>query len=123
MIMHEESWNAEKLLRTSGAYWESCTLHTAVALEIFSLLGYEYLEAEDLAQKTNSSTRAISVLLNALAAMGLLIKTGDRYANTATANAFLNKSSPHYCGYLIGHHSHLIKAWRICRKRCGTGSP
>ena len=49
MMMHEESWNAEKLLRTSGAYWESCTLHTAVALGIFSLLGNEYLEAEDLA--------------------------------------------------------------------------
>ncbi len=123
MIMHEESWNAEKLLRTSGAYWESCTLHTAVALEIFSLLGYEYLEAEDLAQKTNSSTRAISVLLNALAAMGLLIKTGDRYANTATANAFLNKSSPHYCGYLIGHHSHLIKAWADLSEAVRNGKP
>jgi predicted O-methyltransferase YrrM len=123
MMTHEESWNAEKLLRISGAYWESCTLHAAVALGIFSLLGNEYLEAEDLAQRTNSSTRALSMLLNALAAMGLLIKTGDRYANTAAANTFLNKSSPHYCGYLIGHHYHSVKAWADLSQAVLSGKP
>lgn len=123
MMMHEESWNAEKLLRTSGAYWESCTLHTAVALGIFSLLGNEYLEAEDLAQKTNASTRAMIMLLNALAAMGLLIKTGERYANTAAANTFLNKSSPHYCGYLIGHHEQAVKAWADLSQAVRSGKP
>jgi hypothetical protein len=32
--MSESVWNAETLLKTSGVYWEACTLHAGVYLLI-----------------------------------------------------------------------------------------
>ncbi len=121
--MNKETWNAERLLRTSGSYWEACTLHTGVRLEVFTHLGDKQLTAEELATKIVVSERGISMLLNALTAMGLLVKHNNRYENTAESKVFLIKESPQYCGSLISHHAVLINYWARLAQSVKSGEP
>jgi predicted O-methyltransferase YrrM len=121
--MNKETWNAERLLRTSGSYWEACTLHTGVRLEVFTHLGDEQLTAEELATKIVVSERGITMLLNALTAMGLLVKNNNRYENTAESKVFLIKESPQYCGSLISHHAVLINYWAQLAQSVKSGKP
>jgi predicted O-methyltransferase YrrM len=121
--MNKETWNAERLLRTSGSYWEACTLHTGIRLEIFTHLGNEHLTAEELARRIDVSERGITLLLNALAAMGLLVKHNNRYGNSAESKVFLMKESPQYCGSLISHHAVLINYWAQLAQSVKSGQP
>jgi hypothetical protein len=70
--MEEDRWTVDTLLKTSGSFWEACTLHTAVTLEIFTLLGDEPLSAEEVAEKLAGDVRGTTMLLNGLTAMGVL---------------------------------------------------
>ena len=122
-MMSDEAWNAERLLRTSGSYWEACTLHTGVSLEVFTRLGDARLTAGDLAAKIGGSVRGAAMLLNALTAMGLLIKHDNRYANTAEGKVLLIKGSPRYCGSMIQHHAVLINYWSRLPQAVTSGRP
>jgi SAM-dependent methyltransferase len=121
--MNEEDWNPGKLLEISGNYWLSCALHAGVKLDIFTLIGNQQLAAEEIAQKLNGDPRGVSMLLNALTAMNLLTKKGEAYSNLPTAAFFLSKASPHYIGYIIRHHHHLMESWSHLDQGVKTGKP
>ena len=78
-------WNVGKLLEVSGSYWQACTLHAGVKLDLFSRIENGNETAENIAGNTGYDVRGVMVLLDALAAMGLIVKTGTRYSNTETA--------------------------------------
>jgi hypothetical protein len=109
--MKHDAWHPGKLLETSGAYWKTCALHAAVQLDVFSVIADQRLSAEAVAKSLKADPRALAMLLNAVTAMDLLEKSGDRYANTPEARTFLCKSSPGYIGYIIKHHHHLVASW------------
>jgi hypothetical protein len=109
--MKTQELNPGTLLQTSGSYWETCTLHAAVKIDVFTLVGNNYLGSDNLAEKLGGNARGVKMLLDALAAMGLLEKKDGKYANTALASTFLSKDSPRYIGHIIKHHSHLVESW------------
>lgn len=112
-----------KLLNLSGAYWETCTLHAAVKLELFSIIADQALAAQEVARRGNADSRATAMLLDALCAMGLLQKEADTYRNTRDARTFLCKDSPRYVGYMIMHHHHLVESWARLDEAVVTGKP
>ena len=77
--MNKTQWNPGTLLQTSGYYWQTCTLHTGVKLNIFTVIGQKSLSVDDICKKTDADPKGLSVLLNALASMDLITKTGDLY--------------------------------------------
>ena len=121
--MSARNWDAGQLLGTSGQFWETCTLHAGVALEVFTVLDDKQLTAEEVARETEADCRALTMLLNALAAMGLLAKTENNYSNTPSAAAFLSKHSPKYLGYIIMHHHHLVESWSRLDEAVRSGQP
>ena len=50
------------------------------------------------------------MLLNALSAMGILIKKEDRYSNSYSSKSFLVRDAPGYIGYIALHHHYLMEA-------------
>ena len=110
-------------MAVSGAYWQTCTLHAGVKLGIFTLMGDQPHTAEALAQKSGADLRGITMLLNALAAMGLLVKTDNAYANSQAAATFLSKESKAYLGHMIMHHHHLVESWGRLDEAVTTGKP
>jgi predicted O-methyltransferase YrrM len=121
--MERRAWSPDKLLRVSGYYWKSFALHAAIKLGIFTIIESDELTGEDIAQRLNATERGVVMLLNALAAMNLLIKKGDRYSNTPSSTSFLSKNSPEYMGHIIMHHHHLALSWSKLDEAVRTGGP
>jgi predicted O-methyltransferase YrrM len=116
-------WTPDELLRLSGNYWQSFTLHAAVVLDVFTQIGNDRLTNDNIAQRLNGDTRGVTMLLNALTAMKLLGKADGRYFNTPEGKQFLSKDSPGYIGYIIMHHHHLADSWNRLDQAVKTGAP
>ena len=84
-----------------GYYWESKVLLTAVKLDVFGALARGPVTDADMARRLGTDQRAIGLLLNALVAIGLLGKEGERYGNTSESQEYLVKESPKYAGHLL----------------------
>jgi len=121
--MNSNNWNPGSLLQVSGSYWQAFTLHAGVKLEIFTILSQGAMSAEKLARQIQADLRGTTMLLNALAAMGLLEKRGDNYIATQPAVAFLSETSPDYVGHMILHHHHLSETWCRMDEAIRSGRP
>ena len=121
--MDKKSWTVPELLQMSGDYWSSCALHAGVKLDLFTpLVGHRYNAAE-LAGLLKCDIRGLAMLLNALAALNLLEKTGTGYTATPFAAEFLARTSPSYLGYIIMHHHHLMFSWVHLDESVKSGEP
>ena len=119
--MSTRNWDLGEIMGVSGQFWETCALHAGVALDLFTALGEEQLDAKEVSTRVGADPRALGMLLNALAAMELIVKADDRYTNTASAATFLSKESPRYMGYIIMHHHHLVASWSRLDEAVTTG--
>jgi len=121
--MQINKWNPGQLLQTSGSYWMGCTLHASVKLDIYSCLSDSEKSASQISKMIDAGLDATTRLLNALVAMGLIVKNEDRYANTPESAMYLQKSSSSYIGYMIMHHHHLVEGWSKLDQAITTGKP
>lgn len=121
--MTTEEWHPGTLLELSGYFWKTCTLHAAVKLDVFTLIGDKSLTAEELAGNAGTDADAMTRLADALVSMALLSKKNDRYSNTPPSARFLSKSSPEYIGYMVLHHHYLVELWRRLDESVQTGKP
>ena len=117
------NWDVGKILEVSGSYWHACTLHAGVKLDLFSRIEAGDNTAEEIAGGLGYNVRGVAVLLDALAAMGLIVKAKSRYSNTPASKSLLVKGSPQYIGYMIMHHHHLVEAWSRLDQAVRTGKP
>lgn len=86
----------QKLLSLITAYQQSRVLFTFVELEIPQLLGKEKLTADEIAKKKKIETLAMDRFLNAAVTVGLLKKSGNKYANSEISESFLIKGTEFY---------------------------
>ena len=82
------------LLRTADAFTDSRTLLAGVELNLFTHLGRKGLPAREIARREKSSEEGVEFLMNALAGMGLLTKSGHRFRNTPLSRTYLDTASP-----------------------------
>ena len=109
--MESFNWNPGSLLEMSGYYWKTCTLHTSVKLDIFTVIGSKALSCDEINKTLKVDKRGLSMLLNSLSALELLVKDDETYSNSPPALTFLSKDSPQYLGFMIMHHHHLMESW------------
>ena len=121
--MESKEWTAGEILGVSGSYWQACTLHAGVKLGLFTLINNEEIDAQGIGERLGCDVRGITMLLNALSAMGLLKKKQDKYANTDASKSLLVKESPRYIGYMIMHHHHLVETWSKLDNAVRSGRP
>jgi SAM-dependent methyltransferase len=111
------------LLQLSGAYWNSCVLHAAVKLDVFTQMAQGAASTAEISKLTGSNERGMTMLLNSLSAMDLLNKTGNLYSLPPLSAKYLSKESNHYLGHIILHHHHLMSAWARLDEAVKTGGP
>lgn len=119
----KKDWSIGDLLSTSSAYWRGCALQAGVRLEIFTVLHDNQLEFDDIAKSIDCDERGTEYLLNALSAMGLLVKGGSVYGNTTAALEMLSRKSSKYMGHIILHHHHILDGWAQLDQAVKTGMP
>lgn len=94
------------------AFRRSKTMFAGVSLGVFDALESGPKSATQLAGEVKADADTLGRLLNALVGLGLLTKSGDRYANTPAANAYLTSTSPHrFTGYINYSNDVIWKLW------------
>ncbi len=121
--MEPFNWNPGTLLGMSGYYWKTCTLHTGVKLDIFTVIGSKTLSCDQINKILKADKRGLSMLLNSLSALELLVKDDETYSNSPSALTFLSKDSPQYLGFMIMHHHHLMESWHKMDTAIIEGKP
>lgn len=94
-----------------GYYWETKILLTAVRLDVFSVLNGKPKTAAETAARVGAHEPTLVLLLNALVAMGLLMKSAGLYGNSGTAETHLVRHSPQYIGHLLLLHDAEWNNW------------
>jgi len=74
-----EKWNAERLLEMGGAFQSSRILLTAAELDLFAKLRGRPRTVQDLCESEGWYPRGLRIIMDALAAIGLLSRTSDGY--------------------------------------------
>jgi len=105
-----------------GYYWETKILLTAVKLDLFSALEGTLKTAREVADRIGAHEPTLSLLLNALVAMKLLTKEGDRYGNSSAADKHLVRRSPQYIGHLLLLHDAEWNNWGKLEETIRTGT-
>ena len=115
--------SANDLLNLSNSYWSTCALHAGVKLDLFTPLSACLFTASKLAELVVCDVRGLSMLLQALTAIGLLEKIDDSFTVTGVSAEFLSRASPHYLGHIILHHHYLMSSWARLDEAVRSGGP
>ncbi len=111
-----EEWN-ERI----RAFQESRAILTALELDLFTAVDGG-ATAEAAAAKMNTDARATGMLLNALAAIGLITKEGGVFRNAPVAAEFFSAESAANIRPALLHTAHLWPRWSTLTECVRTGT-
>jgi precorrin-6B methylase 2 len=104
-------WTQDAVLGLSRSFMESRVLLTAAELDLFSLLARRPLSAQQIARQLTADQRALTILLDALAAMGLLTKRRGAWRTEPSAARLLATGSAGSVLPMVRHSAHLWQRW------------
>lgn len=118
----------EAVLALARQFMESRILLSAAQLNIFTVLDQTPSTADELADRLSFDRRGLTILLDALAAMGLLVKEKNRYRCTGETAVFLTDDHPRSVLPMIRHLVNLWERWsgltdRVRGKRAAESPP
>jgi precorrin-6B methylase 2 len=118
-----EGMDPMKVMQVASAYWDSCVLHAANRLNIFSILDDKSKDLDTLARETESDRRCLGALLSALVSIGFLDRDGDVFRNNRFSRTFLAESSKYYQGGIVYMFENWYQAWGGLYNTVKTGKP
>jgi predicted O-methyltransferase YrrM len=101
----------QKLLGQARNFMESRILLSGAELDIFTKLADHPHSAVELAEANHWHPRPLTVLLDALAAMGLLVKNADQYQTEPAAAPYLTMPSPDSVLPMVRHAATIWNNW------------
>ena len=111
-----------RLEKIASGFMNARVLLSAVELDLFTALGADTLSADEVARRTHTAEDPVARLLNALVALKIVIKKGDRYRNTAAARCHLVAGAPEYLGDIMRHRASMWESWSNLTKIVRTGT-
>jgi predicted O-methyltransferase YrrM len=103
--------SSEEILRLSMNFMESRILLSGAELNLFTLLKPAPLSAQEVASRIGADLRALTILLDALSAVGLLVKEGETYRCTSPVSSLLSEDAPNSVLSMVLHAAHLWRRW------------
>ncbi len=113
----------EKFLELGYAYWQPRVLHAAFGLGVFQALGRRVFTVNALAHRVKANTRGLELLLNALAAMGLLKKKGSKFSNSAAVLSLCLPGKETHIGDFVKLQNLSWQGWSHLEEVVRTGKP
>jgi 2-polyprenyl-3-methyl-5-hydroxy-6-metoxy-1,4-benzoquinol methylase len=113
---------AKEFARLWGGFQASRVVLTANNLRVFENIGIGR-SAADVATLLKTDPRATEILLDAVAALGLLRKVRSTYRCSRLARRFLLPDSPRYQGDMLRHADTLWRNWSGLDDVVRTGRP
>jgi len=116
-------WSADTLMEAVRGYGQACLITAAADLDLFTALARRPAPAGDLAAAIQADPRATEVLLDALAALELLVKRGDTYEVPPDVAGLLTEDTPTNILPAIRHHGNCLRRWAQLARVVQTGRP
>ena len=101
----------QTMLSLARNFMESRILLTGAELDLFTLLGPAPLSAQEVAVRIHADLRALTILLDALAAMGLLVKKKETYQCPPSIFLGLAAEAPESVLPMVLHMADLWRRW------------
>ncbi|MFO0706390.1 MAG: methyltransferase [Nitrospira sp.] len=112
------------IMHLGTGFMASKTLLSAIELGLFTELAKGPLTLEALTERVHLHTRSARDFFDALVALGLLKRTGTRYANTPETARFLDRNKPSYIGGILEMaNARLYPFWGTLTDGLRTGQP
>lgn len=99
-----------ELREMMAGFQQSRILLSAVELDVFTAVG-EGATAQEVAAELKTDPRATGTLLNALVALGALVKRQERFENTPETARFLVAGSAEYARPALMHTVNMWNSW------------
>lgn len=114
--------DGQKVLEMMRGYQASCVIAAAVDLDVFEKLSVART-APEVAAETACAERGITILLDALAALGLVEKDGNHYRLPEQLAPSLLGDSPESVIPMLRHQTSCLRRWARLPWTIKTGSP
>ncbi len=119
-----EQSTPERILSLGLGFWGSKTLLSAVEISLFTELAKGSSDLETLSERLMLHPRSARDFLDALVALGMLERNGDRYSNTPETDLFLDRAKPSYIGGMLEMaNARLYPFWGSLTEALRTGQP
>src|SRR5574341_2104469 len=123
-LMGDRQLTPDRIVQLGMGFWGSKTLLSAIELGLFTELAKRPQNAAALTERLKLHPRSTRDFLDALVALGMLKRTGDRYANTPETNLFLDRAKPSYVGGMLEMaNTRLYRFWGSLTEALRTGKP
>ena len=120
----ENHVTSDSIMQLGFGFWGSKTLLSAVELGLFTELAKGALDARALAERLGLHPRAARDFFDSLVALGMLERSGERYANTPQTDLFLDREKPAYVGGMLEMaNARLYPFWGSLTEALRTGLP
>ncbi|MBN2532112.1 MAG: methyltransferase domain-containing protein [Spirochaetales bacterium] len=116
--------NASRIIDIANAFYNSCVLFAAIDLGIFDALAIlKKANAVTVSKQCSLNPRGAILLLDACAALDLIIKEDDMYTNTPDSAFFLVPGSPGNLSQAIVYNRDVYPVWGQIAEMVKTGKP
>jgi len=119
--MEPQRLDGARILERMAAFRPACVIGGAAELGLFDLLTRESLDAETIAARLDADRRATTMLLDAVAALGLIEIRDQRYAVPAELLPFLG-NGPQTVLPMVFHSMNILRGWievaRVAKQGC-----
>ncbi len=112
--------NPNTIREFAASFQKSRILLSGFELDVFTTIDELGTTNNQIASHLHLNEHACERLLNALVALGFLIRKDQLFYNTTESFAFLSKKSPDYLGGLM-HSNHLWNTWSHLTQVVKTG--
>ncbi len=106
-----DSWDQTQILNLARNFMESRLLLSGAELDLFTLLTPKPLSAQEITTRLQVDPRGITILLDALSAMGLLTKREGTYQCPPSISTLLSSDAPESILPMVLHMAAVWKRW------------
>jgi predicted O-methyltransferase YrrM len=116
-------WSREAVLDVARSFQPACVVAAAADWDVFSALASGPMTASRAASALGADVRAMTVLLDALGAMGLLDKERGEYRVPAGLCDILTESGRETVLPMLQHQANCLRRWAQLSRTVQTGRP
>jgi hypothetical protein len=115
--------DGEQILEMMRAYQVPCLLAAAADLDLFEKLAPAPRTAAEVAAAAGCDLRAVTILLDALAAVRVIVKKDEQYSISPELAPFLCEAFPQNIMAMLRHQANCLRRWSRLPWTIRTGKP
>lgn len=123
MNTEAKSWTADAVLGLARTFQPAAVLAAAADLDLFTFLAPQPATAEQAAAALNCDLRGLTVLLDALTALGLLAKKAGTFCLAPGLDDLLTPDGAHSVLAMAQHQANCLRRWAQLAFVVKTGHP